>query len=90
MLTLENIVIIMLVIYGLIITYLLYDQYRYQDMYLKDKIDYINSKTSELESRERNVLSREKCDRELIRLRSIHKSALDVLSSYNYNDILLQ
>jgi hypothetical protein len=82
MISIEVIIIILLIVYGLVITYLLYDQYRNQDLYMKDKIDYINSKAQELALREKNVSAREVCDRELIKLRTIHKSALDVLNSY--------
>jgi hypothetical protein len=81
--TIEIIVIILLVVYGLIVTYLLYDQYRNQELYLKDKVDYINNKSLELNARERILIGRETCDRELTRLKTIHKSALDVLNSYN-------
>ena len=81
--TIEIIVIVLLIVYGLIVTYLLYDQYRNQEAYLKDKVEYINSKSVELSARERNLIGRETCDRELTRLKTIHKSALDVLNSYN-------
>jgi len=81
--TVESVAIIMLVIYGLIVTYLLYDQYRNQEMYMKDKVDYINVKTQEMNVRERALIGKETCDRELTRLKTIHKSALDVLNSYN-------
>lgn len=81
--SIETVVIILLVVYGLVVTYLLYDQYRNQESYLKDKVDYINSKQLELSARERNLVGRETCDRELTRLKTIHKSALDVLNSYN-------
>lgn len=83
MLSVDSVVIVMLVLYALIITYLLYDQYRNQELYLKDKVDYINSKTVELAARERTVTGRETCDRELTRLKTIHRSALDVLNSYS-------
>jgi predicted component of type VI protein secretion system len=72
-----------LIVYGLITTYLLYDQYRNQESYMKDKVDYINNKSQELNARERVLVGRETCDRELVRLKTIHKSALDVLNSYN-------
>ena len=81
--TIESVAIIILVVYGLLVTYLLYDQYRNQDMYMRDKVDYINAKTNELNTRERLLVGRETCDRELTRLKTIHKSALDVLNSYN-------
>jgi len=81
--SIENIAIIMLVIYGLFVSYLLYDLYRNQEQYMKDKVDYIGTKTAELAVRERVLIGRETCDRELTRLKTIHKSALDVLNSYN-------
>jgi hypothetical protein len=83
MTTIENVAIIMLVVYGLFVTYLLYDHYRNQEQYMKDKVDYINNKTLELNTRERNLVGREMCDRELTRLKTIHRSALDVLNSFN-------
>ena len=83
MATVESVIIIMLVTYGLIVTYLLYDQWKNQQMYLKDKVNFINNKTNELNIRERNLVAKEACERELIRLRTITKSALDILSSYN-------
>lgn len=81
--SIENIAIIMLVIYGLFVSYLLYDQYRNQEQYMKDKVEFITNKTAELAARERVLVGRETCDRELTRLKTIHKSALDVLNSYN-------
>ena len=78
----ENTVIILLVLYALIVTYLLYDQYHNQDMYMQDRVNYINKKTLELDNRERNISRSEVCERELTRLRTIHRSALDVLNSY--------
>jgi len=81
MTTIENIAIIMLIVYGLIVTYLIYDQYRNQELYMKDKVDYINSKTEELQSRERLLIGKETCDRDLIRLKTIHKNVLDILMS---------
>lgn len=81
--SIENIAIIMLVIYGLFVSYLLYDQYRNQELYMKDKVEFITNKTAELAARERVLVGRETCDRELTRLKTIHKSALDVLNSYN-------
>jgi len=71
----------MLIVYGLIVTYLIYDQYRNQELYMKDKVDYINSKTEELQSRERLLIGKETCDRDLIRLKTIHKNVLDILMS---------
>ena len=83
MTSVESVSIILLVVYGLIVTYLLFDYYRNQELYMKDKVDYINSKIMELTVRERSVTARETCDRDLTRLKTIHKSALDVLNSYN-------
>jgi hypothetical protein len=81
--TVETVIIILLVVYALIVTYLLYDQYRNQELYLKDKVDYINNKQLDLSARERVLVGRETCDRDLLRLKTILKSASDVLSSYN-------
>jgi hypothetical protein len=80
--TIEIAVIILLVVYGLIVTYLLYDQYKNQDTYMKDKVDYIQNKSQELNARERILVGKEACDRELTRLKTILKSAQDVLSSF--------
>jgi len=79
----EIAVIVLLIVYGLVVTYMLYDQYRNQEVYLKDKADYINTKTLELNARERTLAGREACDRELTRLKTIHRAALDVLNGYN-------
>jgi hypothetical protein len=73
----------MLSVYGVIITYLVYDYYPNQELYMKDKVDYINNKTMEVSARERVISGREACDKELMRIKTIHKSALDVLNSYN-------
>ena len=81
--TIKTCLIVLLTIYCIIITYFLYDQHKGRERYLKDRIDFINKKTDELNSRERVLTSREVCDRELTRLKTIHKSALDVLNSYN-------
>ena len=81
--TIEIGAIIILVMYGLIVTYLLYDQYRNQEIYMRDKVEYINAKVQELTIRERALTGRETSDRDLTRLKTIHKSALDVLNSYN-------
>lgn len=79
----SSVVIILLIVYGLIVTYLIYDQYRNQELYMKDKVDYINNKNIEMNTRERNLIGRETCDRELIKLKTIHKSIQDILNSYN-------
>ena len=81
--SIESIIIIMLSVYGVIITYLVYDYYPNQELYMKDKVDYINNKTMEVSARERVISGREACDKELMRIKTIHKSALDVLNSYN-------
>jgi hypothetical protein len=81
--TIELVAIIALIIYGLIVSYLLYDQYRNHETYLRDKVDYVNAKVQELTMRERSLVGRESCDRDLTRLKTIHRSALDVLNSYN-------
>lgn len=79
----RDIIIVLLLIYMIIVTYLLYDQYQNQDNYMRDRAEYIDKKTEELSIRERSVIDRERCDRELTRLKTIHKNALDILSSYN-------
>jgi len=66
-----------------VLSYLLYDQYTYQDRYMRDRVEYIERKTEDLAIRERSVMERERCDRELTRLKTIHKNVLDILSSYN-------
>lgn len=82
----KGIIIVVLLILVGVLSYLLYDQYAYQDRYMKDRIDYIERKTEEMTVRERNVMERERCDRELTRLKTIHKNVLDILSSYSaYN-----
>lgn len=81
--TIKTCIIILLLVYCFIITFILLENYRKRDQYLKDKVEFINKKTDELNSRERVLVGREVCDRELTRLKTIHKSALDVLNSYN-------
>jgi len=76
------IIIILLILVGLL-SYLLYDQYTYQDRYMRDRVDYIDRMMEQLAIRERSVVERERCDRELTRLKTIHKSVLDILTSYN-------
>jgi hypothetical protein len=76
------IIIILLMLVG-VLSYLLYDQYTYQDRYMRDRVEYIERKTEDLAIRERSVMERERCDRELTRLKTIHKNVLDILSSYN-------
>jgi hypothetical protein len=79
----KTIIIILLLVYCLIVTYLIYDQIQNREQYMKDKVDHISKKTDELNLRERSLIGREVCDRELTRLKTIHRSALDVLNSYN-------
>ena len=50
---------------------------------MKDRIEYIERKAEEMTVRERNIMERERCDRELTRLKTIHKNVLDILMSYN-------
>ena len=79
----KGIIIIVLLILVGVLSYLLYDQYTYQDRYMRDRVEYIERKAEELSIRERSVMERERCDRELTRLKTIHKNVLDILSSYN-------
>lgn len=83
--TIKTSLITLLSIYSIVVTYLIWDQYCRRDQYLKDRVDFVNKKTEELNSRERVLINREICDRELTRLKTIHRSALDVLNSYNEN-----
>lgn len=78
----ETTLIIVLILYGVLVTYMWYDYYKNMGMYMKDKAEFINNKVEELNKRERSISDKETCDKELMRLRTIHKSALDVLSSY--------
>jgi hypothetical protein len=73
---------VLLILVG-VLSYLLYDQYTYQDRYMKDRVDYIDRMMEQLSIRERTVMERERCDRELTRLKTIHKNVLDILTSYN-------
>lgn len=50
-----TIVIILLMSYGLFITYLYYNQYIDQEKYLRARMSYINNKTKELEEREQEL-----------------------------------
>lgn len=79
----NTVVIVLLLVYSIVVTYLLFDQYQNQDRYMKDRADFIDKKAEELAQRERGVIDRERCDRELTRLKTIHKNALDILTSYN-------
>lgn len=80
--------IVLLLVYTFIITYILYEERSNREQYLRDKVDYVNKKTDELNARERSIIGKETCDRELMRLKTIHRSALDVLNSYNQLNII--
>lgn len=80
------IILVLLILVGAL-SYLLYDQYSYQDRYMRDRVDYIDRMTEQLSIRERSVMEREKYDRELTRLKTIHKSVLDIMTSYNPSGI---
>jgi hypothetical protein len=78
----EIIILILLVAVGVLV-YLLYDQYAFQDRYMKDRADYIERMTEQLAVRERNVMEKERCDRELTRIKTIHRNVLQILNSYD-------
>jgi len=80
--------IVLLALYTFIVTYILYEERSNREQYLRDKVDYVNKKTEEMNVRERAVVGRETCDRELTKLKTIHRSALDVLNSYNQLNIM--
>lgn len=79
----KSIIIIVLLMLVGVLSYLLYDQYTYQERYMRDRVEYVERKTEELAVRERSVMERERCDRELTRLKTIHKNVIDILTSYN-------
>jgi len=81
-------IIVLLLLYTFIITYILYEERSNREQYLRDKVDYVVKKTDELNSRERSIIGKETCDRDLTRLKTIHRSALDVLNSYNQLNII--
>jgi len=79
---LKNILVGVLIIYGMFITYLYNLEYKQRDQYMKNKIKYITHKTNELEARENNIeekekvlIDQEKCMVEVTRLRKIIKNA---------------
>ena len=79
----KSIIIIVLLMLVGVLSYLLYDQYTYQERYMRDRVEYVERKTEELAVRERSVMERERCDRELTRLKTIHKNVIDIPTSYN-------
>ena len=79
----QGIIIIILLIYAIFVSYLLFDQYQNREKYFKDKSEYIDRMTQNLTIREREVLDREMCDKELKILKKIHTDALDILMTYN-------
>lgn len=82
----KEIIIVLLLVYALIVSYLLYDEYQNREKYFKDRSEYIDKMTQYIASKERELLEREKCDRELKSLKKVHRDALDILLSYNRYD----
>lgn len=80
--TIETTLMIILVLYGVLVTYMWYDYYKNMGSYMKEKSEFINNKIDELDKRDRSISDKEVCDKELMRIKTIHKSALDVLNSY--------
>ena len=85
--TLQNILIGVLIIYGMFVTYLYNLEYKQRDDYMKNKINYITSKTTQLIAREENIkekedilINQEKCMIEVTRLRKIIKNAQNSLN----------
>ena len=88
--TLKNILIVVLIIYGLFTTYLYNLEYKERDNYMKNKLNYIKIKTIELNNREKDVIEKEdilidqkKCMTEVTRLRKVIKNAQNSLNIMN-------
>lgn len=80
--TLTSFLIIALIIYSLFISYLYYSEVQNKDSYLKDKVDYINNKHSELNDREKVIMGKEQCMRNLTKFKTINEAAVKILQSY--------
>lgn len=74
--------VIVLTIYALFITYLYYAEVKNRDDYLKDKVEYINSKNLELNKREKEVLGKEQCMRNFTKVKTVNEAAVKILQSY--------
>lgn len=84
--TLKTVLIIFLILVCIILTYFLIDEQNNRDQYMKDRLSMLDRKHNELNSRERSLVGREMCDRDLTRLKTIHRSALDVMKQYTNTD----
>lgn len=80
--TLATFLIIALLVYALFITYLYNSEVNNRDQHLADKSKYLEQKNEELLQREKKIVESEKCTKNLAKVMTIHKAAVDLLQSY--------
>jgi hypothetical protein len=78
--------VISLIIYSLFVSYLYNSEIQNKDSYLKDKVDYVNNKQTELNVREQEIMGKEQCMRNLTKYKTINDAAVKILQSYQ-NDL---
>jgi hypothetical protein len=81
--SIKTCLLIIILIYTIVITVLYWTEYTNKQQYLHDKSRSLNNKDIELTRREKSIVDKEVCFRELTKLQTIQNSALTLLKSYN-------
>lgn len=78
-----NILILILLIYSIVISMYVLNQFHNEYNYKKEKDDFLISKEKELNNRESVIVEKEICFRELTKIKTILNTVTDILKSYN-------
>lgn len=81
--TIKTILLVLLLIYGVVLSVLYWTDYTNRENYQKEKNNTLVYKENELKKRESIVVDKEICFRELTKLKTIQNSVLDILKSYS-------
>lgn len=81
--SIKTFLLVIILIYAIVITVLYWTEYTNKQQYLQDKANNLNNKDLELNRREKSIVDKEVCFRELTKLQTIQNSALNLLKSYD-------
>jgi hypothetical protein len=81
-----KILLLIVLIYAVALSVLFYNEKMQKELFMKNKVEQLAMKESELTKRESLVVDKELCFRELTKIKTIHTTIQDIVNAYKLPD----